>query len=194
MSSLPTGRRWQHGAKFGQKRRLLQCFAPFKSAGFEHPGPFCKKRPQLRKNCFWTLQKKAKHCKSRRFWSNLAPCCHRRPVSNELMLSCTFLAKNTEKADVFSLIWLHVAICSLLTTSPCYLPPFLGKTLKPPTFMRFFPWLKLIRTSPCPPETSGFTHFFGGPSAGRADLLFSEFSVPFFEIEIINMIYTFYFL
>ena len=94
-------------------------------------------------------------------------------------------AQNIEKADVFGQIWLHVAICSLLTTSPCYLPPFFGKTLKTPTFMRFFPWLKLIKTSPCPPETSGFTHFFGGPSAGRADLHFSYFSVPLFEIEMI---------
>ena len=48
-----------------------------------------------------------------------------------------------------------------------------------------FPWLKLIKTSPCPPESSGFIHFFGGPSVGWADLHFSDFSVPLFEIEII---------
>ena len=141
MSSLPTGRRWQQGAKFCQKRWLLQCFAPFKSAGFEHPGPFCKKRPQLLKSCFWTLLR----------------------------------MQNAAKADVFGQIRLHVAIGGLWATSSCYLVPFLGKTLKKPTFKGLFPLVKSAKAAPGPPETSGFIVFFGGLFVGWAKWHFSVF-------------------
>ena len=49
MSSSLKGRRKQNGPKYGQKRRLLQCFAPFERAGFEHTGPVCKITPNFGK-------------------------------------------------------------------------------------------------------------------------------------------------